>query len=40
MAEMEKVRISPARPGSRHSLENQTKAATMAAADGLGSPSK
>ena len=33
-------RSGPVSPGSRQSLENQTNAATIAAADGLGSPSK
>ena len=37
---MQKAAISPVRPGSRHSLENQMKPATIAAADGLGNPSK
>jgi len=35
-----KAAMSPVRRGSRQSLQNQTKAATIAAADGLGRPSK
>src|SRR5690242_13468179 len=34
------AKIRPGRPGSRHSLEDQMKAETIAAAEGLGKPSK